>query len=132
MEKIVIPSIHDDFVKAFRDLDYDTMRKLRESVESIYKDLFDRLMSGEIDGFYYDQNPGNATYNTYLYTRSVKTDGIQRTAIYHINDEEIPLSDSQYHDFEDMRKDGCRGGVSVYFYTLEDFLKKSKTTQEDC
>lgn len=120
MKSISVPDIHDRLVKAFRAFDCDTMDKLHDSVDKVYMSLFERLMSGDIDGFYYEQHPESASHNMYLYTRSVKTEGIQRSVIWRRNGKDIPLSDSQYQDFEDMKRDGYSNGVIVYFYRLED------------
>ena len=87
--------------------------------------MFERLAAGDIDGFYYKSEPGLNGYNMYLYTRSVKSDGIQKSVIWNCNGEDIPLSDSQYRNFSDLKKDGCSDGVIIYFYKLDDFVGKN-------
>lgn len=125
MNNIKIPSIHDEFMQAFQALDFDKMDALQDNVDSIYKDLFEHLAAGDIDGFYYKSEPGLNGYNMYLYTRSVKSDGIQKSVIWNCNGEDIPLSDSQYRNFSDLKKDGCSDGVVIYFYKLDDFVGKN-------
>lgn len=125
MNSVEIPSIHDEFMDAFRAFDFDRIDILHGRVETVYKSLFERLTSGDIDGFYYKSEPRINGYNMYLYTRSVKTDGIQRSVIWNRDGEDIPLSDSQYKDFEDLKRDGCSDGVVMYWFRLGDFYKNN-------
>lgn len=119
MGEIAVPSIHDDVIKAFKALDCHKLDLLHRSVEVVYKDLFQRLIDKDIDGFYYESEPGARSYNMYIYTRSVKNDGVQRSVIWCKDGEYIPLSDSQFQVFEDLRTDGCADGVIIHWYNLE-------------
>lgn len=119
MGEIAVPSIHDEVIKAFKALDCHKLDLLHRSVEVVYKDLFQRLINKDIDGFYYESEPGTRSYNMYIYTRSVKNDGVQRSVIWCKDGEYIPLSDCQFQVFEDLRTDGCADGVIIHWYNLE-------------
>lgn len=122
MNNIEIPSIHDEFMQAFRALDYDKMDMLHDNVKAVYKDLFERLIAGDIDGFYYESKPGVNGHNMYIYTRSVKSDGVQKSVIWNCNGEDIPLSDRQYRNFSDLENDGCSDGVVLHWYKLDEVV----------
>jgi hypothetical protein len=122
MESIIIPSIHKGVIEALKTQDYDKMDELHHAVSTVYNDLYERLISGKIDGFYYDTTPGHKGYNRYVYTRSAKSDGVQRSCIWMVDGDSIALSDSQYQSWEDLEYDGCQDGVTMICFKSEDFL----------
>lgn len=88
-------------IKSLRTGDCDEWERLSKENEAVISAVFNGLMSGKYDYAYTRKGE-----SVCLYTRSAKSDGIQRTGYMVKGGEWIPLSDSQYDSAGSWIKDG--------------------------
>lgn len=77
-----------------------------------WEKLFSRLLSCEVDYFYYKTNR-----NLTLFTRSIKTNGVQITQFWICDGELIPLSDGQAKTAKEAEYNqyGIKDRVTIQF-----------------
>ena len=88
-------------IKALRDGDCADFDRVMSENEAAIATVFDGLMDGRYDYAFIRKGA-----NVSLYTRSARTDGVQRTAFWDRDGELVPLSDQQYRDAKSWIKDG--------------------------
>lgn len=91
-----------------------------KKVKRIYEKLFDMLRSGKIDFFYYDCVYNENNFNRYVFTRSCRNNGVQKSCIWYKNGEEIPMSDCNRETVDEFWKDHeLSNNVDVFYGVCE-------------
>ena len=88
-------------LKSLRTMDTDDFDRRKAENNAVITSVFDGLMSGQYD-YAYIREPDLM----YLYTRSNRIVGVQRTTFWDRDGELVPLSDQQYPDMESWKRDG--------------------------
>lgn len=119
-KSIIIPDLHDLCIASFRgntiaEEKYKDANDLRKKT---YKRLFEMLIDGEIDIFYYDQFKKTDTdFTRYIFTRSTKISGmVQKSCLQYIDEKIIPTSDSNRESWRDFeRENAFPDNVTIYY-----------------
>lgn len=86
------------------------LEKAEKALETAWKTLYDNLESGFYGSIAYQTGE-----NLYILHSSTKKAGyIQHSCFWVRNGEYIALSDRQYKQFEDFKRDGLPDGKTVY------------------
>ena len=88
-------------LKSLRTMDTDDFDRREAENNATITSVFDGLMSGQYDYAYI-----SGTDLVYLYTRSARITGVQKTTFWRRGDELTPLSDQQYPDAKSWERDG--------------------------
>lgn len=113
---IVIEDIQERFTQAFVAEDDDEMDRLREYVDEIYRKVYNDIIDGKIDCAYYDMfYSKNGLYNKYIFHKSVRHNGIQKSCLLMYPDGKyVPVSHRDYETLEDMLEENQPGGVTLH------------------
>lgn len=120
-KSIEVPDLSELAVEGFKnDAGLEEYERELEKVKNIYNVLFDFLLSGKIDFFYYDNSKGRNGFLRYIFAKSTKNSGIQQTTIWIREDgEEVPMSDYNGNNMMDFWEYGVlEDGVTVKYGKL--------------
>ena len=99
--RIYLKGTHRAALRMFRHGDHSDIDRITAENDAAIATVFDGLMDGRYEYAFIRDGE-----NVHLYTKSARIDGVQRTTFWDRNGEWVPLSDQQYHNVKDWKRDG--------------------------